>query len=79
MVLNFSSDVRIIQKVFCEDAAAVAFTHASMRFLGGNKWERCRLFIMIDCRCLFVARALRCGNSLGRDRGKKNREDEKGK
>lgn len=27
---------------------------------------------MIDCRCLFVASALCCGNGLGSERGKKN-------
>lgn len=69
---NFNCCVKIIQEVFHEDAAAVAFTHAALWFLGENKWERCRLFIMIDCRCLFVASALCCGNGAGSEREKKN-------
>lgn len=69
---SFNSCVMIMQKAFHEDAAAVVFTHAALWFLGENKWERRRLFIMIDCRCLFVASALCCGNGLGTERGKKN-------
>lgn len=69
---SLNSCVMVMQKAFHEDAAAaVVFTHAALWFLGENKWERCGLFIMIDCRCLFVASALCCGNGLGTERGRK--------